>query len=132
MLKINTIISDDEIIIFNQKHKLGDLNQAILKRGEVVAVLDSSLFSLENFNNYLEFKGIVSYVSQKFLIVKLQNIPIIFKSNKIFDLNDEVSIYYPLEKIKAIEDIKKWINWKQKHPDFNSTYNRMTLKKRGK
>ena len=104
MLKINSTISDNEIIIFNQKYKLGDLNQAILKRGEVVSVLDSSLFSLENLDNYLEFKGIVSYISQKFLIVKLQNIPIIFKSNKIFDLNDEVSIYYPLEKIKAIDE----------------------------
>ena len=37
-----------------------------------------------------------------------------------------------LEKIKLIEDIQKWINWKRKHPEFNSSYNRMTLKKRGK
>ena len=37
-----------------------------------------------------------------------------------------------LEKIKEISEIKKWIKWKQKHPNFNNTFNRMTLKKRGK
>ena len=40
--------------------------------------------------------------------------------------------YNTIEKIKENEEIQKWINWKQKHPDFNSTYNRMTLKKRWK
>ena len=35
-----------------------------------------------------------------------------------------------LEKIKEISEIKKWIKWKQKHPHFNNTFNRMTLKKR--
>ena len=37
-----------------------------------------------------------------------------------------------IEKIKENEDIKNWIIWKQKHPNFTSNYNRMTLKKRGK
>ena len=37
-----------------------------------------------------------------------------------------------IDKLLEIEDILKWKNWKQKHPEFVSSYNRMTLKKRGK
>jgi hypothetical protein len=37
-----------------------------------------------------------------------------------------------IDKLLEIEDIYRWFNWKQKHPDFTSRYNRMTLKKRKK
>lgn len=37
-----------------------------------------------------------------------------------------------IEKIKTITDIQKWISWKQKHPEFKSTYNRMSNIKRHK
>lgn len=37
-----------------------------------------------------------------------------------------------IEKILTIEEIQKWIDWKHKHPDFNKTFNRMTLEKRKK
>ena len=40
--------------------------------------------------------------------------------------------YNTLEKLLEIEEISLWKEWKIKHPNFNSTYNRMTLKKRGK
>lgn len=37
-----------------------------------------------------------------------------------------------IEKIKTNEEIKKWMEWKQKHPNFNNSYNRMTIQKRRK
>ena len=37
-----------------------------------------------------------------------------------------------IEKIKENDEIKTWIKWKQNHPDFTNTFNRMTLKKRRK
>lgn len=40
--------------------------------------------------------------------------------------------YNTLDKLLNIQEIIDWIEWKQKHPNFLSTYNRMTLKKRGK
>lgn len=55
--------------------------------------------------------------------------------NKLHSCIDEKDMAYEfntIEKIKTIEDIQKWINWKQKHPDFINNFNRMTLKKRRK
>lgn len=55
--------------------------------------------------------------------------------NKIHSCIDEKDLAFEfntLDKLKEIEDIKNWIVWKQKHPNFNSTYNRMTNKRRGK
>ena len=54
------------------------------------------------------------------------------KLHSCIDEKDMAFEYNTIEKIKENEEIQKWINWKQKHPDFNSTYNRMTLKKRRK
>ena len=55
--------------------------------------------------------------------------------NKLHSCIDEKDMAFDLntiEKIKNHFEIAKWINWKQKHPDFSSNYNRMTLRKRGK
>ena len=55
--------------------------------------------------------------------------------NKLHSCIDEKDMTYEfntLEKIKEIPEIQKWIEWKNKHPNFNNTFNRMTLKKRGK
>lgn len=35
-----------------------------------------------------------------------------------------------LEKLIEHEEIKTWINWKQKHPDFKKTYNKMSTKRK--
>ena len=55
--------------------------------------------------------------------------------NKLHSCIDEKEMAFnlnTLEKIKENKDIIKWINWKQKHPDFSNTFNRMTNLKRKK
>lgn len=55
--------------------------------------------------------------------------------NKLHSCIEEKDLAFEfntIEKIKLIDDIKKWITWKHKHPDFSSKYNRMTNKKRHK
>ncbi len=37
-----------------------------------------------------------------------------------------------IDKILENNEIKIWIEWKEKHPNFKNTFNRMTLKKRNK
>jgi hypothetical protein len=57
------------------------------------------------------------------------------RHNKLHSCIDEKELAFEfnsIEKIKMNAEIQKWINWKQKHPDFNSVYNRMTNKRRGK
>jgi hypothetical protein len=54
------------------------------------------------------------------------------KLHSCIDEKDMAFEFNTIDKLLEIEDIHKWSNWKQKHPDFTSSYNRMTLKKRGK
>ena len=35
-----------------------------------------------------------------------------------------------IEKIKEVNDIQKWIEWKKKHPNFDNTFSRMTNNRR--
>ena len=53
--------------------------------------------------------------------------------NKLHSCIDEKDMAYEfntLGKIKEIPEIQKWIEWKKKHPNFNNTFNRMTLKEK--
>lgn len=55
--------------------------------------------------------------------------------NKLHSCIDEKDLAFEfntIEKIKEIEDIKNWVNWKSKHPNFINSFNRMTLKRRHK
>jgi len=55
--------------------------------------------------------------------------------NKLHSCIDEKDMAFEIntiEKIKENDEIKTWIKWKQNHPDFTNTFNRMTLKKRRK
>jgi len=54
------------------------------------------------------------------------------KLHSCIEEKDMAFEYNTLEKLLEIEEISLWKEWKIKHPNFNSTYNRMTLKKRGK
>lgn len=54
------------------------------------------------------------------------------KLHSCIDEKDMAFEYNTIERIVENEEIQKWVNWKHKHPDFNSTYNRMTLKRRNK
>lgn len=54
------------------------------------------------------------------------------KLHSCIDEKDMAFQYNTLDKLLNIQEIIDWIEWKQKHPNFISTYNRMTLKKRGK
>lgn len=55
--------------------------------------------------------------------------------NKIHSCIEEKDMAFEfntIEKIKEVEEIKDWIKWKRKHPEFKSTYNRMSNAKRHK
>ena len=52
------------------------------------------------------------------------------KLHSCIEEKDLAFTYNSIEKILNNDDIKKWIEWKLKHPDFNNKFNRMTLKKR--
>ena len=55
--------------------------------------------------------------------------------NKLHSCIDEKDMAFDLntvEKLLANEEIKTWVGWKEKHPGFVNTVNRMTLEKRKK
>jgi hypothetical protein len=103
-LNTKTTIYDDELLLFGTKYSLGDLKHALVKKGEATAILDVDSFILEKKDNCLDVKGKVVFVSSKYLIVSVNEIPITFINKTKHTINDEITIYYPMEKLKAIDD----------------------------
>ena len=54
------------------------------------------------------------------------------KLHSCIDEKDMAFNFNTLKIIKEIFEIQKWVNWKKKHPNFDNTFNRMTLKKSNK
>jgi len=90
--------------ILNQKIKFKEIRQVLLKRGKHKAVLYRNLFSFNKTKKTFEISGEVVFTNKKIFTIKVDNTLISLIHDNNYSVKDIVKLYYPYEKLKAIDE----------------------------
>jgi ABC-type proline/glycine betaine transport system ATPase subunit len=95
-------IKENKLEILNNQYDINMLNDAIIKKEDIIAILDRKKFSLSNIENSIKFKGNIVYINNEIFAVKVDGYVIPFSNSSKYKIGDNIEIYYPIDELRGI------------------------------
>lgn len=104
IIKKDSLIVGEKLIVFGREYDLSKLKYAKLHSGNAQIVFNVEDFSLDKIADGLMISGKIAYVSNDLICVKIDDFRIPFAVSNNFCVGEEIDIYYPIEKLQAIDE----------------------------
>jgi ABC-type sugar transport system ATPase subunit len=101
---IDLLVDENGFEILNQKIKFKEIRQVLLKKGKCKAILYRDYFMFNKLKKTFEIEGEVIFSNNKMFVMNVDNSLLSFIHDNVYQKGDKVKLYYPYEKIKAIDE----------------------------
>lgn len=94
---------NNHLNILGEEINIEKIKNALINTNFQKAILYKEFFSMEEIEDGICFLGKVNYCDNKYITVKINDLIIPFLNSGNYKENDEIKVYYPLFKLKALD-----------------------------
>lgn len=95
---------NNKLILLDKEIDVSSIVQAIVNYDFNKIILYRNSFTFNEIEDVIEFDATVSYINSDYLIIKINDLYIPFINDNHYELNEQIKLYYPINKIKGIDN----------------------------
>lgn len=112
-MKKNYIIDayyiDNILSILGKSIDISKLEKALISQDIKKIVFSKENFSFKEIEDAIDFNGVVNYANNDYITVKIKDLILPFENVNHLKENDNITLYYPLFKLKALDSNNNFI-----------------------